>query len=67
MKPHKNSFPGYPYLKRVSHSKQYGRMELESVSETSDGFLIGWAKIGTGKRAHHHSVFLGRKREEVRS
>lgn len=55
----KNSFPGYPHLKKVCHSDQYGRMELLSVDVTSDGFLIGQAKIGTGKHAYIHSVFLG--------
>ena len=60
----KNSFPGYPYLKRVTHSDRYGRMELLSVEETSDGFLIGYAKIGTGRHTYTHSVFLGQKREQ---
>jgi hypothetical protein len=53
-------FPGYPHLKRVAHNAQYGRMELLSVSRTSDGFLLGRAKIGTGRNAYTHSVFLGR-------
>lgn len=55
----KDSFPGYPHLKRVCHSDRYGRMELIEVNKTSDGFLMGWAKIGTGKDAYMHSVFLG--------
>lgn len=53
-------FPGYPHLKRVAHSARYGRMELLSVTETSDGFLLGQAKIGKGRNAYTHSVFLGR-------
>lgn len=56
----RNHFPGYPHLKRVAHSAQYGRMELLSVSRTSDGFLIGQALIGAGANAYTHSVFLGR-------
>lgn len=55
----RDHFPGYPNLKRVAHSDRYGRMELLSVNETSDGFLIGMAKIGKGKNAYMHSVFLG--------
>jgi hypothetical protein len=55
----RDSFPGYPHLKRVCYSTRYGRMELLSVSRTSDGFLTGFAKIGTGKDAYTHSVFLG--------
>lgn len=56
-----NTFPGYPHLKRVAYSQPYGhRMELVSVNETSDGYLIGYAKIGTGRNAYMHSVFLGR-------
>ena len=53
-------FPAYPHLKRVTRSARYGRMELLSVSRTSDGFLLGQAKIGTGRNAYTHSVFLGR-------
>lgn len=55
----RNSFPGYPHLKKVCHSDRYGRMELLSVDETSDGFLTGYAKIGEGEDAYTHSVFLG--------
>jgi hypothetical protein len=54
------SFPGYPHLMKVCHSERYGRMELLSVERTSDGYLTGYAKIGTGKNAYTHSVFLGR-------
>jgi hypothetical protein len=56
----RDHFPGYPHLKRVCNSAQYGRMELTSVAPTSDGFLLGHATIGTGKNAYSHSVFLGR-------
>lgn len=59
MKRSSSSFPGYPNLKRVTHSDRYGRMELLEVQRTSDGFLIGMAKIGTGEAAYLHSVFLG--------
>ena len=56
---HENHVPGYPHLKRVIHHPTYGRMEILSVSKTSDGYLIGFAKIGEGKRAYHHSIFIG--------
>lgn len=55
----RDHFPGYPHLKRVAHGK-LGRMELLSVTATSDGFLMGQAKIGTGKNAYVRSVFIGR-------
>lgn len=49
----------FPALRRVCHSKRYGRMELLSVDKTSDGFLLGHAKIGEGDEAYYHSIFLG--------
>ncbi len=52
-------FPGYPSLKRVSSGPR-GRMTLLEVTVTSDGFLLGTARIGTGRDAYVHSVFLGR-------
>ena len=52
-------FPGYPTLRRVTKSERYGRMTLLSVSRTSDGYLLGHARIGTGRNAYTHSVFLG--------
>lgn len=55
-----DSFPGYPHLMRVCNSRKYGRMELLEVNRTSDGFLIGLAKIGEGDEAYFHSVFLGK-------
>lgn len=55
-----SSFPGYPKLKRVAYSDRYGRMELIEVTRTSDGYLVGMAKIGEGEDAYVHSVFLGR-------
>jgi hypothetical protein len=58
---HKNQFSAeYPHLKKVVLSERYGRMELLSVSKTSDGFLMGWVRIGTGKAAYEHSAVLGR-------
>ena len=55
-----DSFPGYPYLRRFAQSDQYGDMELLSVDQTSDGFLIGWARVHIGtEEEHEHSVFLG--------
>lgn len=57
----KNQFPGYPHLKKVAYSERYGRMELVEVSETSDGYLIGYALFGTGNNRAGVSVFLGRK------
>lgn len=58
-----NSFPGYPHLKRVVHNERYGRMELLEVNKTSDGFLVGYARIGTGSNSYGHEVFLGRAPE----
>lgn len=49
----------YPGLRKVTHSDRHGRMELLSVNITSDGFLVGWARIGEGADAHEHSVFVG--------
>ena len=57
-----NSFPGYPHLKRVIDHPVYGRMELLDVQRTSDGYLVGTARIGEGDQAYIHSVFLGRAR-----
>jgi len=50
----------FPKLRRVAYSSQYGRMELLEVNETSDGFLIGQARIGEGDETYMHSVFLGK-------
>ncbi len=50
----------FPRLKRVGHDDRRGRIELLSVDETSDGFLIGQAWIGSGEEAYGHSVFIGR-------
>ncbi len=49
----------YPNLRRVAHDRALGRIELISVDETSDGFLIGWATIGSGEDAFERSIFLG--------
>ncbi len=48
----------YPHLRRIVHSDR-GRIELLEVNETSDGFLMGMAKIGEGEDAYHHSIFIG--------
>ncbi len=54
-------FPGYPNLRQFATSDQYGEMELLSVERTSDGFLIGWARIHLGTDYEfEHSVFLGK-------
>ena len=55
----RDHFPGYPNLKHVIQSDRYGRMELIEVNRTSDGYLIGTAKIGEGDEVYMHSVFLG--------
>ncbi len=53
-------FPGYPNLRRFAYSDYNGNMELLSVSETSDGFLIGWARVRIGEEdEHEHFLFLG--------
>ena len=55
-----NHFPGYPHIRRVAYSERYGRMELISIDRTSDGYLIGTAKIGEpGPEQFVHSIFLG--------
>lgn len=48
----------YPNLRRHAETSR-GPTELIEVNETSDGFLIGTAKIGEGNDAYHHSIFLG--------
>jgi len=55
----RDSFPGYPHLKRVTMTDR-GRAELLEVTPTSDGFLIGTARFGEGEESFVHSVFLGR-------
>ena len=55
----------YGRFKRVAHSGRYGRMELVSVSRTSDGFLVGCAKIGTGRNAYYHDVLIGESHDKV--
>lgn len=52
-------FPGTTF-KKVAYSKRYGRMELLEVTKTSDGFYLGYARLGEGEDAYCHSVFLGR-------
>ncbi len=48
----------YPRLRRQSKTSQ-GLCTLLSVSETSDGFLTGWARFEQYGETHEHSVFLG--------
>lgn len=55
----RDSFPGYPHLRRVADTPR-GRAELLEVNRTSDGFLVGMARFGEGNEAYIHSVFLGR-------
>lgn len=55
----RESFPGYPQLKRVVWSERYGRMELLEVHRTSDGYLVGTAKIGEGDETYIHEIFIG--------
>ncbi len=53
-------FPGYPGLRQFATSDRYGDMELLSVDRTSDGFLIGWARVHIGTDdEHEHSIFIG--------
>lgn len=54
----RDSFPGYPHLKRVAQTDR-GRAELLEVNRTSDNFLIGLAEFEDGEI---HSVFLGEAR-----
>lgn len=55
----RDHFPGWPNLKRVTHSDCYGRMELLEVNRTSDGYLLGMARIGEGEDSYIHSIFIG--------
>ncbi len=48
----------YPTLRRQSQTSR-GFATLSSVSETSDGFLIGWASFEQDGEIYEHSVFLG--------
>ena len=49
----------YPNLRRQSQTSR-GLATLLSVSETSDGFLTGWASFEHGDDPiYEHSVFLG--------
>ena len=48
----------YPRLRRQSQTAR-GLATLSSVSETSDGFLIGWASFEQDGETYEHSVFLG--------
>ena len=53
-------FPGHPNLRKHAYSDRYGHMELLSVDRTSDGFLIGWARVHIGEEdEHEHSIFIG--------
>jgi len=54
------TFPGYPGLKRQAHTDR-GLATLLSVSQTSDGFLLGFATFENkdGEVYDTHSVFLG--------
>lgn len=61
----RDSFPGYPHLRRVTDTPR-GRATLLEVNRTSDGFLIGMARFGEGDEAYIHSVFLGRAPEARR-
>lgn len=54
----RKSFPGYPNLKAGwIPTDRYGDLKLESVTPTSDGFLIGTAKTRSGKLVSN--LFLG--------
>jgi len=47
-------------LRRFAYSHHYGHMELLSLSRTSDGHLIGWARVHIGEEnEHEHSIFIG--------
>ncbi len=54
------TLPGWPNLKRFANSNRYGDMELLSATRTSDGHIIGWARVHIGtEEEHEHSVFIG--------
>ncbi len=49
----------YPNLRRQCRTRFRGLCTILSVSETSDGFLMGWASFEQDGKTHEHSVFLG--------
>ena len=57
----RDHFPGFPNLKRQAMTDR-GLCTLQSVSPTSDGFLMGFATFEdeNGEVYDTHSVFLGR-------
>lgn len=49
----------YPHLRRQSQTSR-GLCTLLEVTETSDGFLMGWARFDDPDgSSYEHSVFLG--------
>ena len=48
----------YPGLCRQARTSR-GLCTLLEVNETSDGFLIGWARFEQNGDTFEHSVFLG--------
>lgn len=58
-------YPGYPSLRRVAMTDR-GLATIQSVTETSDGFLTGYAEFrdpDTGELLDFHSVFFGYTRD----
>lgn len=59
--PSTTPFPRYPRLRRSVKTERWGRVTLHEVTETSDGYLTGWATVFDGtKDAYQHSIFLGK-------
>ncbi len=49
----------YPRLRRQCQTQFRGLCTLLEVNETSDGFLMGWARFEHGPDVFEHSIFLG--------
>ena len=56
----RDAFPGFPTIKQEAWSERYGHMKLLSLERTSDGHLIGFARVHIGEpNEHEHSIFIG--------
>ena len=58
----RDSFPGYPHLKRRAYVPRYGWLTLVDVQRTSDGFLIGTARTDDGELVSN--LFIGAAPQE---
>jgi hypothetical protein len=55
----RDAFPGYPHVRAGwVNTSRYGDLKLVSLTETSDGFLIGTAKTRSGELVSN--LFIGK-------